>query len=113
MSGDTFTFFCCVKAVGFASKLKTALSKVLIHGASAGAIVRGHDIESAQVGPEADENTADLRDLNALDFVGGCNVYAHSILDQSQVLVDFCKKSNRSRISLSKKVGAFIDDQKT
>ena len=71
--------------VEFASKLTTALSKVLIYGASAGAIVRGHDIELAQVGPEADENTADLRDLNALDFLDSCNVYAHSILDQSQV----------------------------
>src|SRR3954468_14547885 len=108
MSGDTFTPFCCVKAAGFACKLKTALSKVLIYGASAGAIVRGHDIESAQVGPEADENTADLRDLKALDFLGSCNVYAHSILNQSQCWWTSAKKSNRSCIALSKKAGAFI-----
>jgi len=60
MGGNTLALLSCIKAAGFASKLKTVLNEVLIYGVSAGAIVFGHDIESAQIGPEADENTVGL-----------------------------------------------------
>jgi dipeptidase E len=112
MGGNTFTLLSCIKAAGFDSKLKAALNEVLIYGISAGAIILGHDIESAQIGPEADENTVGLRDLNALDFLGGYNVHAHFALDQSRIMMDFCKKSYRPCISLSERAGVFVDGHK-
>lgn len=112
MGGNTFTLLSCIKAAGFDSKLKAVLSEVPIYGISAGAITLGHDIESAQIGPEADENTVGLRDLDALDFLGGYNVHAHFAPDQSQMLMDFCKKSNRPCIFLSERAGVFADGHK-
>src|SRR3954454_9708143 len=110
MGGNTFTLLNRIKAAEFDFKLKTALNKVLIYGVSAGAIILGHDIKSARIGPEPDENTVGLGDLNALDLLGGYNVHAHFTPDQSQALMGFCKKSNRPCIALSERAGDFIDD---
>jgi peptidase E len=112
MGGNTFTLLSCIKATGFDSALKAVLNEVLVYGISAGAIILGHDIESAQIGPEADENTVGLRDLNALDFLGGYNVHAHFALDHSQMLLDFCKKANHPCLSLSERAGVFVDGHK-
>jgi dipeptidase E len=112
MGGNTFTLLSLIKAAGFDATLKAALNDVLIYGISAGAIILGHDIESAQIGPEADENTIGLHDFSALNFLAGHNVHAHFAPDQSQMLMDFCKKSHRPCIALSERAGVFVDDLK-
>ncbi len=112
MGGNTFTLLSCIKAARFDATLKAVLNEVLIYGTSAGAIVLGHDIESAQIGPEADENTVGLCDLDALDFLSGYNAHTHFALDQSQILADFSRKLNRPCIALSERAGVFIDGYK-
>jgi peptidase E len=111
MGGNTFTPLACVKATEFDSKLKAVLDEVPIYGTSAGAIILGHDIESAQVGPEPDENAAGLVDLGALDLLGGYNAYTHFTPEQSRLLADFCKRANRPCIALSEAAGVFVEDQ--
>ncbi|MDO9713221.1 Type 1 glutamine amidotransferase-like domain-containing protein [Paracraurococcus lichenis] len=111
MGGNTFTLLACVKAAGFGSKLRAVLDEVPIYGTSAGAIILGHDIESAQVGPEPDENTAGLLDLGAFDLLGGYNAYTHFAPEQSRLLADFCRRANRPCIALSEAAGVFVEDQ--
>jgi peptidase E len=112
MGGNTFTLLSLIKTAGFDTTLKAALNEVLIYGISAGAIILGHDIESAQLGPGADENTVGLCDLTALNFLGGYNVHTHFAPDQSHMLMDFCTKSRRPCIALSERAGVFVDDSK-
>jgi len=111
MGGDTFTLLACVKAAGFGSKLKAVLDEVPIYGTSAGAIILGHDIESAQVGPESDENAAGLLDLGAFNLLDGYNAYTHFTPEQSRLLADFCKRANRPCIALGEGAGVFVEDQ--
>jgi peptidase E len=110
MGGNTFTLLACVNAAGFGSKLKVFLDEVPIYGTSAGAIILGHDIESAQVGPEPDENTVGLLDLGAFDLLGGYNAYTHFTPEQSRLLADFCKRANRPCIALGEGAGVFVED---
>jgi peptidase E len=112
MGGNTFTLFSLIKAARFDATLKIVLNEVLMYGTCAGAIILGHDIESAQIGPEADENTIGLPDFSSLNFLAGYNVHAHFAPDQSQILMDFCKKSHRPCIALSERAGIFVDDLK-
>jgi dipeptidase E len=112
MGGNTFTLLSCIRATGFAFKLKVVLNEVLIYGTSAGAIILGHDVASAQIGPEADENAAGLRVFDALNFLHGYNVHTHFVPDQSRMLMEFCEKSCRPCIALSERAGVFVDDHK-
>ncbi|HUS16474.1 MAG TPA: hypothetical protein VM536_15865, partial [Chloroflexia bacterium] len=67
-------------------------------------------IESAQVGPEPDENAAGLLNLGAFDLLGGYNVYTHFTPEQSRLLADFCKRSNRPCIALGEGAGVLVED---
>lgn len=112
MGGNTFALLGCARAARFDLKLKAVLNEVPIYGTSAGAIILGHDIGSARVGPGPDENLAGLLDLNAFDLLGGYNAYTHYTPDQSRSLADFCQRANRPCIALSEGAGVFVDDRK-
>jgi Peptidase family S51 len=109
LGGNTFTLLACLRAAGFGPRLEAVLDEVPVYGTSAGAIVLGHDIGSARVGPEPDEDAVGLRDLRALDLLGGHNVHTHFAPEQSGLLADFCRRADRPCIALGEGAGVFVE----
>lgn len=109
MGGNTFTLLDCFRKTGFASTLVSIVDEVLIYGISAGAIVLGHDIQSAEIGPDADVNTVGLMDLAGVNLLQEYNIHAHFTPDQSDILTEMCKKSNHACIALSERAGVYVN----
>ncbi len=78
MGGNTFRLLHVLRYSEFLALLeKFAISKRVICGISAGAIVLGRSIGTASLGAEADDNEVGIVDLQGLDALNGFHVHTH------------------------------------
>lgn len=78
MGGNTFGLLHVLRDTEFIGLLeKFAISKRVICGISAGAIMLGKSIGTASLGAEADENKVGITDLRGLDLLNDFHVHTH------------------------------------
>lgn len=108
--GNTYKLLYILKETGFIRLLEDFMSSGrVIYGGSAGAIILGKSIDTAQFGGDPDENTVNLKDLSALNAVGGYSINCHYRKAQDNILMTFSKQNQLPIIAISEKSGLFVE----
>lgn len=105
MGGNTFRLLSVLRETRFIDLLeKFAVSKRVICGISAGAIILGCDIGTASLGEEADENDVGITDLRGLDLVNGFHIHTHYEPADQAAIEDYARQEE------GRKVACFPED---
>ncbi len=105
--GNTFKLLKEIKENKFDKEL--AKFKGIIFGGSAGAIIFGRNIETAEWGNIKDKNKVKLRDLNCLNLINGYNIKAHYLKKEKDETIRFVKKTKTPIIALPEDSGIYFD----
>jgi peptidase E len=109
MGGNTFHLLHLLQSHRQMAHLGQLAKERLIYGVSAGAILLGHDIASAALGEEADENKDGVFDLRGLNLLGGWNVYPHFGEKDVSVVEHLVKAQGRPVLAIPEDGGIWYD----
>lgn len=112
MGGNTFRLLGVLHETGFTELLeKFAISKRVICGISAGAIVLGQGIGTASIGTEADENEVGLTDLRGLDVLNGFHIHTHyKNSDRAEIERYAAEEEDRKVVCIPEDAGIVVHD---
>ncbi len=112
MGGNTFTLLHALRGTEFERVIKAAIDAgKVVYGVSAGAIVLGHDIQSAAFGEEADENEIGLQDYSALGTLSPYNIVTHYDETDESVRA-FIEQSAEPILAIPEETGLAIKDDR-
>lgn len=110
MGGNTFDLLYQLRNADFLSKIAAFMqSGRTIYGVSAGAIVLGHEIGPAALGPERDLNEVGIDDLHGLDVLSGANVLTHYTANQNDEVLAYLSKHPAPLIAIPERSGVILD----
>ncbi len=112
MGGNTYKLLNVIRK----NKLEIVFEEFLnhdkiIYGLSAGAIVFGNSIHTADTGPEKDENYLGLRNFSGLNFLGSNYLVAtHYINESDTELKKMSEKLQKKIIGIPETSGVFVNN---
>lgn len=107
MGGNTFRLLDELKKSRLLERLGALSDAKLIYGISAGAIIHGDSIKSAELGSEADPNEIGLQDMAGANLLEGMNVFTHFRQADVPAAKRFAESENRPCICISEEGGGF------
>jgi dipeptidase E len=103
--GNTYKLLKDLQSCCFLQTLKNYLARGgLFYGGSAGAIIIGADIGTAD-----SENIYKLSDLKGLGFASGFSIYCHYTKDDDKKILDYYNSNHNNVLAIPKDAGIFID----
>jgi len=109
--GNTYRLLRNIKKTSFYDLiLKFLDSDKVIYGGSAGAIIFGKTMETAQFGGDPDRNLVKIKDLSGFDVVNGYAIQCHYRSEQDNELKEFSKEYKT--IAIPERSGIYVDEDK-
>ncbi len=107
--GNTFYLLKELRDSGFLPKLERLIKKnIPYYGGSAGAVIMGKTIAHAEV---ADPNEVKLRNFEAINCLGGRDIWPHYEPSQDKEIQKYRKEHNLDLIALPKNTGLFVTEK--
>jgi peptidase E len=111
MGGNTFKLLKVINDNNLPTIFREFLGQEkIIYGISAGAIVMGNSIETAETGPEKDENYLGLTDLSALSYLPNYLIATHYLVESDPELIELSLRLNKKVIGIPETSGLYVDN---
>jgi dipeptidase E len=109
MGGSVYKLLDFLQRNNWFETLKTFLENDgLVYGISAGAMVLGHDISTAPIGPEGETDNIGLSSLAGMNMISGYDFYPHYRSDEDRALLDHVRKTGRKCLAASETGGLYV-----
>lgn len=106
--GNTYKLLGDLKSTGFLKVLKDHITKGgLAYGGSAGAIIMGEDIGTAD-----SENMHGMNDTQGLGLANGFSVYCHYTEEDNKRIQEYRNSNNHDVLAITEDAGIHIDGSK-
>jgi len=104
--GNTFYLMDSIRRTGFYKQLKAYIKGGgIVYGGSAGAIVLGKDIRTAQFGNFSDKNNVGLKNLEGFDLLNGLSIKCHYKSDNDTQIMKHLKHKKTNVLALPEETG--------
>jgi len=111
--GNSFSLLNELKKTRFIKLLiKFIKEEKIVYGGSAGAIILGKDISTAELGKYPDKNLVNLKDLSGLNLIKDFNIHCHYEEKYNKNILEYIKKNKCKIIAIPEKSGLFVEDKK-
>lgn len=108
--GNTYYLLHQVRATGFDEGLKRFVERGgALYGGSAGAIVMGRNIGTAD---RMDRNDVAISDLDGLNLIEGCSIWCHYQPAHDAEIAALCEANRTPVIALSERAGLAVENDR-